>query len=68
MANNIVEFPKAKNDAMPPLSRMRCGACGSTEWHLVLPHPELRRGKMACTGCGEQFGLWMELIAEFPIE
>ena len=68
MADNIVEFPKAKDDTKTPLPRVLCGACGSAEWHLILPHPELRRGELACAFCSVPLGLWMETAHEPPSE
>ncbi len=60
MADDVVEFPEAINDNTQNISVMRCGACDSIAWYLVLPHPHLHCGQMKCASCGEEFGLWLE--------
>ncbi len=65
MTDNVVEFPKARNDT-PPLARMICDACGSAEWHLVILRPDLINGELACASCGGLLGEWVETDHEPP--
>ncbi len=66
MADNVFEFPEAKNESLPEVSVMRCGACDSIAWYLVLPHPDLHCGQLKCTSCGEEFGLWVDMGHQPP--